>query len=266
MNKQEFIELFSKKADFLTSNELQIIKGYLEEKLPDREDMGDPEIFSHNMKLSFEAFRYLDTIEAERQISSIADSVNEIMNSPNEKIISEAFDNEKTPPSQGKKGDSHISENHVEKTHESSSAGFINKILQQKGALKYLYIIISFIALILLLPFIGFAAGICAALYLIPICTVILIWLIIMIIDATFALLGIVATSYGIANLFVTPPIGLIEIGLGTVLFSFMLAIWALNHQFASSVIPCACRTVTILLKKALTLIKEFAFGKEGAR
>ncbi|MBE6689099.1 MAG: hypothetical protein E7588_07465 [Ruminococcaceae bacterium] len=262
MNKQEFIDSLSQHASFLSSHELSDIKDYLNERLEDESVPCDAELFVKNMKLSFELFRYLNETEALRHSEMFAKSVNEIMSNDDDNKTDtpsqEHTENSQTQTESFPREDENIHKN-------EKRGGFISFINGMSKTNRVLVSICCIAVLILLLPIFGIGAAVCVALYMIPLTLILAIWLLIMAIDAAFALLGTVAVSYGIANLFVSAPVGIIEIGLGTVLFSLMLAVWALNYQFVSTVVPATAKCAASLIKKAFTLIKEFIFGKMEA-
>lgn len=257
MNKKEFIEIFSQNADFLNEDELESAKIYLSTRLEDEIDCKDAATFASNMKLSFEVFKYLEDVEAERHLSALGNSISQVIDSvendamPEEKDKEEVAVPEPEPVSQ--------------KTQpKPRKGGLIQKIFSQKGASKTAFIAIGIFALILLVPFFAAIAALCAVMYIVPAVAVFAIWLAIMVAVAVSALLGIIALSYGIANIFITPPIGLMEIGLGTVLFSFMLALWALDFQFIATLMPFSFKRITKLLSRIFNKPKDFIFGKKA--
>lgn len=255
MKKQEFIDAFAEKADFLTADELEVVKQYLFDSINQTDCFSDADTFVQNMRLSFDIFKFLIHAEAERQACALGESVTSIMKKSDE---TQATDNNEQCQITGE----HYKHDALSTKTISVKGGIKEFISKKKGTGKAAAISLCAIAFILLLPIIGLTAAVCAALYIIPLLGVLAIWLFVMLINAAFALLGTVATSYGIANLFISTPVGLMEIGLGTVLFSFMLAVWALNYQFIASIIPWVCKKVTRLLKLLLKLPKQFIFGK----
>lgn len=265
MNKNEFIDTFLQNADFLTDDELESAKLYLNTRLEDDKDLGNPTVFADNMRLSFELFKYLEDIENERHISALGDSISRVMDdeasdAPTEAPIEATAESAVEPINEQKPG----SEPSVQPIKKPRKGGLINKLCAQKGSMGVVCMIAAAIVGILLLPVLCVVAAVCAALYVIPTVLVLTVWLVVLAFIAAFGLLGIIALSYGIANIFITAPIGLMEIGLGTALFSVMLALWALNFQFIASAMPFVCSKITLLLKLAFKKPKEFLFGKRA--
>ncbi len=262
MNKNEFIDTFLQNADFLTDDELESAKLYLNTRLEDDKEFGDPAVFADNMRLSFELLKYLEDVENERHISALGDSISRAMDAQADsdapfeapiEAIPEPIHEQKPEQKQN-----------AEPIKKPRKGGLINKLRTQKGYMGIICMIVAAIVGVLLLPAICAVAAVCAALYVIPTVLVFAVWLAVLAFIAAFALLGIIAMSYGIANIFITAPIGLMEIGLGTALFSVMLALWALDFQFITSTMPFVCSKITLLLKLAFKKPKVFLFGKRA--
>lgn len=261
MNKKEFIEIFSQNADFLSEDELESAKIYLNTRLEDEIDCKDAAAFARDMKLSFEVFKYLEDVEAERHISALGNSISQVIDSVENDVVPEEKGNEEVAAREAEPIPEPVPQKAQPKT--TRKGGLLQKIFSLKGASKTAFIATGIFALILLSPIFAAVAALCTVLYIVPAVVVLAIWLAIMVAVAASALLGIIALSYGIANIFITPPIGLMEIGLGTVLFSFMLALWALDFQFIATLMPFSFKKVTKLLKRIFKKPKDFIFGKK---
>jgi hypothetical protein len=75
---------------------------------------------------------------------------------------------------------------------------------------------------------------------------------------------GVVELIHGLALLFETVSVALIEIGLGTVIFSFVIAVAALIYEFLFGIIP---RVVVWMTKKFIHYTKHlfcFLYGGEA--
>lgn len=261
MNKKEFIEIFSQNADFLSEDELESAKIYLNTRLEDEIDCKDAATFASDMKLSFEVFKYLEDVEAERHLSALGNSISQVIDSVENDAMPEEKEKEEVAVPEPEPIPEPVPQKPQPKPRKD---GLVQKIFSQKGASKTAFVAIGIFALILLSPIFAAIAALCAVIYIVPAVAVLAIWLAIMVAVAASALLGIIALSYGIANIFITPPIGLMEIGLGTVLFSFMLALWALDFQFIATLMPFSFKKITKLLSRIFNKPKDFIFGKKA--
>ena len=117
---------------------------------------------------------------------------------------------------------------------------------------------------ILLLPFIAVAAALCLVLYAVPVVISTALMLAILVPTITLAVLAVIALSFGIAALFTSLPVGIMEIGLGTVLFSLTILLWALNLKFFTFIVPFVVSKITMLIKPILSKPISFVFGKEA--
>ena len=259
MNKNEFIDIFRQNADFPAETDIDAICLYLAEHLSEDVE-ADPLILCDNMKLSFEVFRHLNELDSKKQLDEIMKSVEEAMRSEDSTSSSEKKSDELSEESVS------ISDEQESKARENSCSykeGLWQRINNLKGFRRPSGLFAFFAGFVLLLPVLALIASIFALMYIIPLGIVTVVTLIILIPILFFAVLAIIALSYGIANLFTNAPIGLMEIGLGTVLFALTMAIWALNLQFFTFCFPFLFKKITLFIKKLLSVPIAFLFGKE---
>ncbi|MBQ9941037.1 MAG: hypothetical protein IJO74_05825 [Clostridia bacterium] len=257
MNKKEFINQFRSCAGFLSENELNIVCDYLSENLQEDSKYQNPAGFSDNMKISFDVFKHLSNVEYQNHLDGVKNSISEAMNSIQKEEFAEFNDSAVlTPVLQ------------LEKTELSSktsdnkrSEGLLQRISALNGFTKIISVFLFTVCLILFLPILALSVVLSAFVYLIPVCVISIVALLILLIVISFAVLGIVALSYGLATLFTNTAVGLMEIGLGTVLFSVMLALWALNMQFFTFCIPFFCKKINLLFKTVVSKFFKFVFG-----
>lgn len=253
MNKKQFIDEFTVRADFLDEFELESAKKYLEENLDDAAEFNDVSGFVNNVRLSFDMHGYLTQAEAVRFSESIANDVSEIMNSTAEHEMQ----------SEGTVCEPSLDTGTEDKSTNSKSFGGICGYFKElKGAKKMLAIAAAVFICVLLAPLAVLIASISALVYVSAVTIVLSAWLIILGVVALCALTGVIAVSYGIANIVTTPPIGIMEIGLGTVLFAVMLAVWALDYQYVATVLPFVCKKINCIIKKAVHSFRILIFGK----
>lgn len=85
-------------------------------------------------------------------------------------------------------------------------------------------------------------------------------------VEAALIVASVVELIYGILALFSSIPVALIELGLGTVLISFAVAVTALVYQMLTGVIPAAAKYVNRLRKIAFQIFFEIFFGTKGGK
>lgn len=255
MNKKDFIDTIRQSPEFPCEIDLETVCAYLESKLPDSVNT-EPDIFLQHFKLSFEIFRHINEAEARKHleglVSSIEDAIDSVPNSDTvvaESDVQAYDDNESTSSVKNDKLQKHY--------------GIWQKICARNGSKKVLGMTAFFAAFILLLPIIGACAVLILTLYAVPIILATVIMLALLVPTISLAVLAIIALSYGISSLFTSVPIGIMESGLGTVLFSLSVALWALNLKFFTFTISFFVTQITKLISKLLSRPLSFVFGKE---
>lgn len=255
MNKKDFIEKFKQTADLPCEIDADTVSTYLNDNLSDEVEF-DPNVFSRCMKLSFDVLKHINETETKKQLDGIISSINEAIDSP-------AFEKNTDDGNRGQSSDSPDESVISNERNTESSVGLWQKISAKKGSAKSLSIIVFCAVSVLLLPFIMIIAVLCFLTYAIPIALASAITLTVLVPTLVLAVLAIIALSYGIANLFTSPPVGIMEMGLGTVLFSITVVLWALNLRFFTFVIPFLIRKITYLIKNIISRPISFIFGKE---
>jgi len=76
------------------------------------------------------------------------------------------------------------------------------------------------------------------------------------------AVIAVVDLSYGIIMLFQNITAALIEIGIGTILFSVVIALIGLGYQLVAGAIPSILKKLTMIYKYVLIIFKTLIFGK----
>lgn len=139
--------------------------------------------------------------------------------------------------------------------------GILNTIFANSNLSKPLVLVLQTLLVLLFSPLllIAFVLILCA--YVVP-------TVLISVLSATFALImvlfiagGVIELVYGFIKLFQSIPIGLIEIGVGTVLFSVVIAIVGLIYEFLFGVVPKTLKKLTQLFKAALHRARCVIFG-----
>lgn len=257
MNKTDFIDTFRQVADLPCEIDIDTVCSYLHGNLPQEVEIS-PEIFSQYMKLSFDILNHINEKETQKHLNSIMDSIQSVMDSRDDTA------NEATAVTKS----SDISEKEPEPptcdTEEQTyNKGLWQKICSLTGSKKSLGITAFIVSCIFLSPFFAIVAALCLVIYAVPIISASALTLAVLIPTVLLAVLAVVALSYGIASLFTSPPIGLMEMGLGTILFSITIALWAVNFRFFTFVIPFFAKKITSMLKKSFSYPVSFVFGKE---
>ena len=256
MNKKEFIDALRHSSDFPCELDPEAVCSYLESKLSDEVET-DPSVFLNCMKLSFELFNHINEAEAQKHLDALATSIGEVMDSSE---TDKAESNEQSPDVSALPQD----EPFFDKTKHRRSHGLWQRICNKKGSEKAMGIIAFSVVGILLLPFIAVAAALCLVLYAVPVVISTALMLAILVPTITLAVLAVIALSFGIAALFTSLPVGIMEIGLGTVLFSLTILLWALNLKFFTFIVPFVVSKITMLIKPILSKPISFVFGKEA--
>ncbi|MPN43427.1 hypothetical protein SDC9_190987 [bioreactor metagenome] len=73
--------------------------------------------------------------------------------------------------------------------------------------------------------------------------------------------IAIAGLSYGIIMLFQNITIALIEIGIGTMVFSIVIAIVGIGYQLVAGLIPAIIGKLSALYKYGLQILKAYFFG-----
>ncbi len=131
------------------------------------------------------------------------------------------------------------------------------KSTASKGTVSFLTVFLSILTFpLLILPF---AAGIIsyAALTLIIIFLSVLVFAII----AALVVGGVIELIYGFAMLFDTVSVALIEIGVGTVIFSFVTALTGLVYELLFGVMPKVIKFLTKKFKRYMKVLYCYLYG-----
>ena len=78
---------------------------------------------------------------------------------------------------------------------------------------------------------------------------------------AALVICGVVELIHGCALLFESVPVALIELGLGTVLFSLVTAISALVHEFLFGIVPKILKFLTVKFKRYMKVLYCYLYG-----
>ncbi len=113
--------------------------------------------------------------------------------------------------------------------------------------------------------FVLLALGI-AVLFLLAMAGITLLAAVLMLVEGALILICVVELIYAILSFFTSVPIALIELGLGTVLVSLVVAVTALVYQLLTGVIPVAAKNVNRLRKRAFRGFFELFYGRKGGR
>lgn len=250
MNKKDFIETIRRSTELPREIDLEAVCSYLETKLSDEVDT-DPAVFLRCMQLSFDIFNHLSETEEQKHLEALATSIGDAIDSEAES------DDENVPPS-------------VTQTNTTvapkceKQQGLWQKICNKKGTERALGITAFSVVSVLLLPFIAVAMALCLVLYTVPIVIATSIMLAVLVPTISLAVIAIIALSYGIATLFTSLPAGIMEIGLGTVLFSITILLWAINLKFFTFIVPFVVSKITLLIKTTFSHPVSLVFGKEA--
>lgn len=93
---------------------------------------------------------------------------------------------------------------------------------------------------------------------------IVLCALIMLTLEAGLILIAVVEIVYALISFFTSIPVALIELGLGTVLISLVVAVTALVYQLFIGILPSALRRVNLLRKKSFSFFFAFFYGRKG--
>ncbi len=142
-----------------------------------------------------------------------------------------------------------------------SYPGLLNKIFSSSSLSGKTIGIFKILITILISPLLLLFFGVGAIAY--AVCSAFIILLCVLLFALIAALLvgGVVELIYGVAMLFDTVSIALIEIGVGTVLFAFVTAIAALIYEFIFGFVPKILKGLTDLIKRYFRIFRSYLYG-----
>ncbi len=269
MTGNEFIELLKSKGNFMRPQDLESLVLFYEGKLLKANSADEEEKI-------VEGFGDLDAVM--ERVKAEYHKLRLDADPPQEAAAEEAFSSEESAPPEEKDDDVKVFD---DKTSPSDSAaqppqkksepahsrpGIANQILdkmklrgsQRRKGKTVLSILFSpvfvFLALAIVLVFLGAMAGIvlCAALMLA--------------LEAALILLAVVEIVYAIISFFTSVPVALIELGLGTVLVAIVVAVTALVYQLFIGVLPVAVKKVIHLGRLSFAFFYELFYGSKGGK
>ncbi len=125
------------------------------------------------------------------------------------------------------------------------------------GTVTFVTVLLSLI----LSPVLLLIFGLILAAYAIVTLAILLLSALLLALVVALIIAGVIELVYGFAALLDTVSVALIEIGLGTVLFSLVTAIAGLIYEFIFGVLPKTLVRLTRLCKKSLKAIKNYLYG-----
>lgn len=148
-----------------------------------------------------------------------------------------------------------------EPEHKKEYVGLFNRLFPaekhspaaKKGATVFLSIP--------LLPFLFIFLSVGALAYLISTIVIVLVSVLVFILMVGLIVAGIIELVYGFTLLFDSVAIGLIEIGIGTILFGVVTASAAIIYEFLFSIVPKTLKCITQYFLKYLKTMIAFVYG-----
>jgi len=139
--------------------------------------------------------------------------------------------------------------------------GVFEKMFENTSLPKGARIAITVLLSLILSPVLLLLCGVGVGLYAGITALILVFSVLLFILIAVFIVGSVIELVHGIVLLFDTVSVALIEIGVGTVLFSFVLAFAAISYEFLFALLPKALRALTKLCARYLRLLFAFLYG-----